>query len=438
MKKVLIVTYYWPPSGGGGVQRWLKFVKYLRDFGWEPIVYTPRNPEAPQEDFSLLSEIPEGITVLKTPVWEPYQLYKKFTGRKADERIQTAFLSEKKKPGLAEQLSIWIRGNLFIPDARRFWIKPSVKFLKKWLEENPVDALVTTGPPHSMHLIGKQLHNLTKIPWLADFRDPWTNIDYYHDLMLGKRADRRHHLLERSVLEQAGAVVVISNGMRDEFEQIVSRDYAVIPNGFDQADFPQHTQLKEDQLFSLAHIGSLVKTRNPVILWKVLQKLLLNEPGFREKLQLKLIGKTDVFVRQSIEEYGLSSFVKELDYLPHDQVIAEQCRSQVLLLLINNTPNAHLIVTGKLFEYLASKRPIICIGPENGDAAAILNQTKAGKVSGFEEEVKLEAHIKSYFEAYQAGQNTIDSAETARFERKNLTMQMAQLLDELINRSKSG
>lgn len=437
MKRVLIITYYWPPSGGGGVQRWLKFVKYLREFGWEPVVYTPENPEAPQEDLSLLAEIPSNITVLKKPVWEPYKWYKKFTGRKSAERIQTAFLSEKKKPGLTERLSIWIRGNLFIPDARRFWINPSVKFLNHWLKNNPVDAMVTTGPPHSMHLIGKQLHSLTAVPWLADFRDPWTNIDYYHDLMLGKRADRIHHQLEKAVLEQAGAVVVISNGMKKEFEQIAKRTYDVIPNGFDQADFQNTKEHSPDSLFSLAHIGSLVKTRNPVILWKVLQQMILNEPGFAEKLQLKLIGKTDVFVRQSIEEFGLSRFVRELDYLPHDQVIAEQCRSQVLLLLINNTPNAHLIVTGKLFEYLASSRPIICIGPENGDAAAILKQTKAGKVSGFEEERKLEANIKAYFAAYLAGENNYNSAETAHFERKNLTNQMANVLNNLINHSKS-
>ncbi|MGE4540563.1 MAG: glycosyl transferase family 1, partial [Bacteroidales bacterium] len=196
MKKVLIITYYWPPSGGGGVQRWLKFVKYLRQFGWEPVIYTPENPESPQLDQSLVNEIPAELEVLKTKVWEPYRWYKTFTGRKMDERIQTAFLSEKKKPGLTEKLSIWIRGNVFIPDARRYWIKPSVKFLKTWLLQNKVDLIVSTGPPHSMHLIGMQLKRQTGIPWLADFRDPWTNIDYYQDLMLGKRADRKHHQLE--------------------------------------------------------------------------------------------------------------------------------------------------------------------------------------------------------------------------------------------------
>ena len=198
MKKVLIITYYWPPSGGAGVQRWLKFVKYLREFGWEPIVYTAENPEVPVIDETLTKDIPEGITVLRTKVWEPYQIYKRLSGRKQSDRIQTAFLSEKKKPGTIENLSIWIRGNFFIPDARRFWIKPSVKYLSRYLNDNPVDLIISTGPPHSMHLIAMHLKGKTQIPWLADFRDPWTNIDFYHQLKLSRSADQTQATGEKS------------------------------------------------------------------------------------------------------------------------------------------------------------------------------------------------------------------------------------------------
>src|SRR5687768_13552946 len=186
-KKVLIITYYWPPSGGSGVQRWLKFVKYLRDYGWEPIVYTPSNPESPVNDDSLAKDIPSGITILKTEIREPYGLYKKFIGRKKDEKISAAFLTEKKKPKLAERIAVWIRGNFFIPDARKWWIGPSVSFLSDYLSKNKEDAIVSTGPPHSMHLIALGLKNLPapkeslrtgkagklNIKWLADFRDPW-------------------------------------------------------------------------------------------------------------------------------------------------------------------------------------------------------------------------------------------------------------------------
>jgi len=193
MKKALIITYYWPPSGGAGVQRWLKFVKYLREFGWEPIVYTPENPEFPEIDESLYSDIPENLTVIKTPIREPYTAYKKFIGRTKKEKINAGFLSEKKRNPFLENISVWIRGNFFIPDARLLWIKPSVKFLLKYLTGNPVDIIISTGPPHSMHIIAMKLNESLKLPWVADFRDPWTNIDFYKDLKLTSWADSRHH-----------------------------------------------------------------------------------------------------------------------------------------------------------------------------------------------------------------------------------------------------
>ena len=210
MKKVLIITYYWPPSGGAGVQRWLKFVKYLRGFGWEPIVYTPENPEAPATDESLLKDIPDNLTVLRTRIWEPYSLYKNFIGQKKGETINAGFLSEKKKPGIAEKISVWIRGNWFIPDARKFWIKPSIIFLSQYLKNNPVHAVVSTGPPHSMHLIALGLKKQLHLPWLADFRDPWTNIDFYDKLMLTKFSNEKHKRMELEVLKNADKVVVVS------------------------------------------------------------------------------------------------------------------------------------------------------------------------------------------------------------------------------------
>ncbi len=164
MKRVLILTYYWPPSGGAGVQRWLKFVKYLREFGWEPIVYTAENPEAPADDDSLEKDIPQNLTILKTPIWEPYDLYKKFTGQASNDRVNAGFLHEKEKPAWSEKLSVWIRGNFFIPDARRFWIKPSIRFLQRYLKTCPVDAIVSTGPPHTMHMIGMGLKKIPDCP----------------------------------------------------------------------------------------------------------------------------------------------------------------------------------------------------------------------------------------------------------------------------------
>ncbi len=293
-RKVLIITYYWPPSGGAGVQRWLKFSKYLRDFGWEPIIYTPENPEAPAIDNSLEKDIPEGISIIKRPIIEPYSVYKRFVGMKPGEKVNAGFLQEKEKPGIAEGLAVWLRGNFFIPDARRFWIRPSVKFLKKYLKDHPVDAIVSTGPPHSMHLIAMQVHKKLNIPWLADFRDPWTGIDFYHQLRLTSFADKLHHKLEKKVLASATAVTVVSQDMVNEFNGIVKRGYKLVTNGYDEQDIRPLPQNQLDKKFTLSHIGSINASRNPVGLWKVLSEMVKLQPDLASALQIKLVGKVDI------------------------------------------------------------------------------------------------------------------------------------------------
>ncbi len=438
LKKVLIITYYWPPSGGGGVQRWLKFVKYLRLYQWEPVVYTPVNPEMPSVDESLLKEVPDNVQVVKSKIFEPYTFYKVFTGKKPQEKIQTAFLSEKKqKISVLENVAVWIRGNLFIPDARKFWIRPSVKKLTAFLKEHPVDAIVTTGPPHSMHLIGMQLHQKLGIPWLADFRDPWTNIDFYEQLKLGKRADRKHHRLEKQVLTLAPAVTVVSPGMKKDFLRVTERTYHVIPNGFDAEDLRLDKPVVPDpSRFVLAHIGSLTKTRNAENLWKVLNELTREFPEFARKLEIRNVGKIDVDAVESIRKYGLEKYLHRVDYLPHDQVIAEQNKAAVLLLFINRTPNAKLILTGKLFEYIASKRPVICIGPPDGDAARIVTETGCGTVFDFDETEKLKKQLLLLYRSFTEGTEKQECQEVERYERKNLTAQMAAVLDEITTKTR--
>lgn len=434
MKKVLIITYYWPPSGGGGVQRWVKFVKYLCEFGWEPVIFTPENPEMPAFDNSLLKDIPTNIQVIKNRIWEPYQIYKQFTGRKKTDKIQTAFLSEKKSAvGLLEKLSIWIRGNLFVPDARKFWIKPSVKKLVKILKENPTDAIVTTGPPHSAHMIGLSIKHKLGIPWLADFRDPWTNIDFYKDLMLTKRTDRIHHKLEKQVLGEADKVTVISKGMASEFNDIVSREYAVIPNGYDAEDVIGVVGTKKaGDKFSLAHIGSLTKTRNPLNLWKALEQLVGEDAGFASDLAIHNIGKIDVSVVDSLQSMELDKYLVQTGYLPHDKVIVEQQNASLLLLLINNSPNAKLILTGKIFEYLVSGTPIICIGPLDGDAAQVIKETSCGSSYDFNDIANLKADIQNYYRMFKKGGIVSGCNNIEQYERKNLTGKMAEALNSLI------
>ncbi|MCX6270220.1 MAG: glycosyltransferase family 4 protein [Bacteroidetes bacterium] len=435
MKRLLIITYYWPPSGGAGVQRWLKFVKYLREFGWEPVIFTPSNPEFPELDTSLVKDVPEGIEVLSVPIWEPYSAYKRFIGRGKNEKISAGFLSEHKKPGLTERISVWIRGNLFIPDARKFWIRPSVRFLNKYLSKNPVKVVISTGPPHSCHIIGLHIKQLHNIPWIADFRDPWTCIDFYQELRLTKWADRKHHRLEKQVLASANEVIMISPSQAELFYSIYPREYQVITNGFDQEDYPPEKKQKTDEKFSIAHIGSLVPSRNPEILWEALQQLLSELPQLAEDLQIKLVGKVDYSVIESITARGLLPYLNKIDYLPHDEVVNIQFRSQILLLLINNTPNAAAILTGKFFEYLAVRRPILCIGPTGGDAANILCQTKAGENVTYTDLTGMEDILRNYYKKYKEGALVVESVETESFSREQLTKTLACLLDRLSDRS---
>jgi glycosyltransferase involved in cell wall biosynthesis len=431
MKKVLVITYYWPPSGGAGVQRWLKFIKYLRSFGWEPVVYTPENPEYPETDNSLEHDIPGDLTVIRRRIWEPYDLYKKFIGRKKEDRINAAFTSEKRQNKLLESISVRIRGNFFIPDARVFWIKPSVRFLTGYLKENPVSAIVSTGPPHSMHLIARSVCSKLKIPWLADFRDPWTNIDFYKDLHLSVLADHKHRSLEKKVLSEASVVTVISNGMANDFSRIVDRHYDVVTNGFDPADLPESNGIQTDSRFSIAHIGTLSGSRNPESLWRALQELLDEIPSLAKDLEIKLVGKTDFSVLDSVEKAGLTPYLSKISYMPHDQAVICQRQSQLLLLIINNTPNAEMILTGKFFEYLAADRPILCFGPENGDAATILKETGAGVVTAVGNTEAVKNHLRNFYMQYKNGFISYTARAKEKYSRYELTGEIARLLNKV-------
>ncbi len=428
MKKVLIITYYWPPSGGAGVQRWMKFVKYLPQFGWEPLVYTPENPEVPVQDASLIQEIPRGTKVIKRKIVEPYSLYKSLLGLKKEEGVKAGFLSQEEKTSWKENFAVWVRGNLFIPDARRFWIRPSIRFLRKYLRENPVDVIVSTGPPHSMHLIADSLHQTLKIPWLADFRDPWTNIDFYNQLKLSPRADRKHKRLEKKVLQEATAVVAISRTMAEEFRKIARREVEVISNGYDPADFQWKTDLSAPgENFEILHLGAINKDRNPETFWKMLSQYIKDAPDFDRKLRLRLIGFTDYQVVQSLKKYGLFERTEMISYQPHEQALKIAARADVLLLLLNDTPNVRGITPGKMYEYLALKKPVIGIGNVSGDAAHILETTRAGRVLDFQDEKGMRKLLEDLF----YGKKVFPFGNIQKFSRISLTKQMSELLDKI-------
>ena len=434
MKRVLIITYYWPPSGGSGVQRWRKMSKYPPENGWQPVIYTTEGAEYPIVDPSLEKDVAPETEVIRRPIFEPYAFYKKFLGMKKEETVKMGFIQEKeKKKGWKENLSLWIRGNLFIPDARRWWVKPSVKYLKNYLKDHPVDAIISTGPPHSMHLIAMKLKEALRIPWVADFRDPWTEIDYYNDLRLTRCSDRKHHRLEREVLSKADKVVTVAPDGARRLGKIGNRNVRVVYNGFDRDDDAQ-TPISLPESFTITYLGVLSKIQNPKNLWQVLGELIKEDEKFNKDLKINIIGQIDNSVSQSIEEQGLSQHVTYSPYIPHDQVSAVHRSSTLLLLLLmpDSEPRAKGLLTGKLFEYLAAGRPILCIGPEDGDAARILKETQAGVTVRFEDRERMKETIKELYHKYlENGLPDNSNAEIERYSRRELTKQYAKILNQI-------
>lgn len=430
MKKILIITYYWIPSGGSGVQRWIKFTKYLRQFGYEPVIYVPENPEYPSIDFSLSSDIPCDITVIKRPIWEPYNFYRLLTGKK-NEPIKAGFISEKGRKGLKDKVFFWIRGNFLIPDPRVFWVRPSVRFLSRYISENDINTVITTGPPHSMHLIGWKLKKRNQnIKWIADFRDPWTKIYFYKDLKINPVSDYIHKKLELKILTEADAITVVGKGMKADFERITRKPVHIITNGYDEDD-NLSDKITIDKKFTISHIGLLTEKQNPQLLWKALKELCADNNDFRENLTIQLVGNVDFAVLESIKKEGLSENLKQVSYVSHDEAIKLQRASQVLLLLLVNLPETKNILTGKLFEYINARRPILCIGHSDGDAAEVIAQVNAGFSIDFTEKERMKEVVQTFYNQYTKGILKVESSSIEKFSRKSLTGELAELIKTL-------
>lgn len=425
MKKVLIITYYWPPAGGPGVQRWVKFVKYLRDFGIEPIIYTPENPTYPILDPHIAADIPEDLTLLKTKIFEPYALASLFSKEKT-QKISAGIIPTK-KPSLLDKLLLWIRGNLFIPDARVLWVRPSVKYLSEYLTEHPIDTIITTAPPHSLHLIGLRLkEKFPSLRWIADFRDPWTTIGYHSQLRLTKRSARKHLVMERTVLQTADTLIVTSPSTQREFQAKTSRPIEVITNGYDD-DFPTQTP-SLSPYFLLSHIGSLLSERNPEPLWQVLSEMTKEQPDFRRDLRLCLAGKVSDEVLTSLQKWQLTGYLDLKGYISHTEAIALQRQSQLLLLLEINHPKTEGIIPGKLFEYMASQRPILALGYKQWDVKDIIAQTQTGITLSLTDTQAIREALTHYYTLYKSQQLHTHPTSLEAYHRKNLTKRLSEVI----------
>ena len=419
--KILIITYYWPPAGGPGVQRWLKFVKYLPEFGFQPIVYIPENPSYPIIDENLLSEVNDQSIILRNKITEPYQ-WASFLSKNKTTKISSGIIPNKKKQTFLDQLLLWIRGN----DARFLWVKPSVKYLEKYILENEITSIITSGPPHSLHLIGLELKQKLKVKWIADFRDPWTTIGYHKALKLSEFATNKHKQLEYEVLNSADLILVTSPSTRAEFKQITSKPIEVITNGYDVEKIGNQVL---DKKFTLSHIGSFLSERNPRILWESISELIRENPLFASHFQLKLIGAVSQEVLDSIALFQLQNYLNYIGYVSHDEAIIHQKKSQVLLLIEINSEDTKSIIPGKLFEYMVSERPIIGIGPIGSDFAEIILDTNTGVFTNYSEKEKLKNYIANYFSLFLEGNLKSNAVGLQKYSRRNLTEKLAILLN---------
>lgn len=423
-KKVLIVLYYWPPAGGPGVQRWLKFVKYLKDFDIQPTVFAPKNPHYPIKDKSLESEIPNHVKVIKSSITEPYALANRFSKQDTN-TLSKGIIKSKSKQNWVQKALLYIRGNLFIPDARMLWIKPSVRRIDKLLKSEKFDAIITSGPPHSMHRIGFHLKSkYPDLPWITDFRDPWVNIGYHKDLKLTPHSAEKHRQMEKEVLNTADHIIVTSPSTLEEFESKTKKPVSLITNGYDDTD----VVAEPDEHFSLVHVGTLLSERNPESLWQALTELIDDNEHFKSNFELKFVGQVSQHIIESLKIYNLHKHTTFLGYLPHKQAQQQMFDAQVLLLIEKNLQETRGIIPGKLFEYLQAKRPILGAGPKDWDVANLISKHKAGKVFNYNEKDDIKLAVKTYFKAFMQGKLTSQSKNIQAYHRKQLTQHLAEII----------
>ncbi len=429
-RRVLYLTYYYAPSGGSGVQRSIKMVRYLPRNGWQPTVLTvdPAAAAYPEIDESLLDDVPDSVAVVRTATWDPYAAYAALQGRKRTDVVTTGFAGTG-PVGRKEALARWVRANVFIPDARVGWVPHAIRAAQRLHADQPFDALLTSGPPHSTHLAGWWLARRLGLPWVADLRDPWTDIYYYRDLPRTALARRLDEALERAVLENATARVAVGPTLAAHFEAKGGKPVEVITNGYDGADFEAEAPVSNGDTFVLAYVGTFLGQQNPTALWQALADL--RAAGRIPHLRLRLVGVADAQVHAALGAHNLTDITEIAGYVAHDDAVRDMRQAGALLLCINRVPGAKMIVTGKVFEYLASGRPVVGVGPVAGDAAHILRETGAGHLYDWDDAAGIKAEIVRLYGAWQAGAPfsgaTIETAQA--YSRQKQAAALARVLD---------
>ncbi len=363
--------------------RAVKFARYLPQFGWEPVILTVQKGEFPYNDPSLEKDLPAKIRVYRIKSWEPFFLYKKMTRKKKDDRLPVGLLTLKKH-NIVEKLTAWIRANMFIPDARIGWIPFAVYKGLKIIKKEKVDLIFTTSPPHSLQLTGLIFKKLTRLPWIADLRDPWTHIRYYQFIKRNACIGKIDRLIEKKVLKEADHVTTVSPSLVSAFKNIFNNTkVSLLPHGYDENDFSQ-VKRSYSLKFQITHTGNLLEHQNPTILWQSLKHILQENLHFKDDLLIHFIGRTHPSILESIHHYELTAFFQSQSFLPHNLIIQKIVDSSLLLVVVPEIENNTGIITTKLFEYLGSRNPILVIGPQDGDVAKIMSNISNSMVCEYQ------------------------------------------------------
>lgn len=413
------------------MQRWLKFVKYLPQFGWTPYVFTPENPTFTIQDESLLPDVPPEAEVIKFPIWEPYKAFSNLSSlfsKSKSESNQAGFVSVKRQ-SLFQRISTWIRGNVFIPDPRVFWVRPSARFLHDFIVDNKINTVITTGPPHSIHLIGYRLKKRnSSIKWFADFRDPWSEWGFLDSLKVGVLAKALHRKLERKVLKAADEVITITPFYVKQFERLSGRKIRLVTNGFDEDDFKDFQLIKADK-FLIRHIGIVNEKCDPRPFMHAVSELCKEDEEIKKNILVEFVGEVHPSFKEFvISDISLSSITKFKATVPHQWLMNIYSTSSVLLLILTGYKDAEGYMPGKLFEYLATGLPVLGIGPQKGDAAALLKECMSGQMIEGVDLVGIKFGLRNEFEEWKKGNLEDKNTMASRYSRKELTKELVKLM----------
>ncbi len=434
MKKLLVITYYFPPSGGAGVQRVLKFIKYLREFEIEPVVLTVQNGDFPTRDESLLQDIPSDIKIYRTKIFEPYILYRKLTGKPPDAPVDVNNIP---KPGekrtFAEQLAEFVRSNFFIPDARIGWLPIAKKHALKIIDIEKIDCLYSSSPPYTTALIAKSLAKKIRLPWIAGFRDPWTGfLSTPVRYGLAKKIDEH---LERSVYQSCDIMEVAWAGIGKDFQkkypEIDSNKIVHIENGFDDADIPTLT-FPRNERFTITYTGSMYGKRSPKPFLDAVKSLIAQGDIDPKKIKLNFIGRFGANLLPLFEDEGLYGTVEVNGYMPHSESVKALLKSDALLLVVDDAEGSEEIVPGKVYEYIGTSRPVITLALE-GAIASLIRETNAGMVANFRNSAEIESVVRYYYRAFWNGEKLWQGNSNAikKYTRREATRKLADLVKRL-------